>query len=46
MSIVKEKCVKCSYERVLRKEGANRCPKCGHVKGTRINKKQVSVNQQ
>lgn len=43
MSIVKEKCAKCGWERVLRKEGSGRCPKCGHVKGARINKKRKEI---
>jgi predicted Zn-ribbon and HTH transcriptional regulator len=30
MSLLKEKCKKCGYERILRIENPKKCPKCGH----------------
>jgi hypothetical protein len=41
MEMLKTKCEKCGHERILRTENPLKCPRCGHIPGTKIKPKKL-----
>jgi len=43
MELLKMKCEKCSHEWIPRVENPLKCPKCGHIRGTRVYKTDIEA---